>query len=90
MKKSWAVKNIYERNAIEKRERDLEERDKKVGETEYKTEFIEYYQYEDREYEIVKKGNRYYAKWSSIVIGDNDINKLKNIKIPRFKDTKPF
>lgn len=70
-----------------KNERD-EQRDGEIEKD--KSEFIEYYQYGDREYEIIKKGNKYYARWSSLVIGDKDINKLKNIKIPRFKDIKLF
>ncbi|MDG6891180.1 hypothetical protein [Clostridium perfringens] len=94
---SWFVKgndksSAFTRKGLEDKAKLGKERDREIEQIseENKSEFIELFQYEDREYEIIKKRNRYYAKWSSIVIGDKDIDTLKKIKIPKYKDVKPY
>ncbi|EJT6153724.1 hypothetical protein N2W29_001799 [Clostridium perfringens] len=96
-KNSWFVKgndksSVFTRKGLEDKAKLKEERDSEIDQVseENKSEFIELFQYEDREYEIIKKRNRYYAKWSGVVIGDKDIDTLKNIKIPKYKDVKPY
>ena len=81
MGQGWAVQNKYARIEIEKKEHQkaLDERDK-----EDRPEFIEFYKYENRKFKIIKEDGIYQAISYQMVIGDEDLEVLKDKKIPEY------
>lgn len=89
MGRGWAVKNQYARREIEKKEREraLDERDKEIekkSDKEDKPTFVEYYGYENRKFKIINEDGIYQAISDQMVIGDEDLEVLKDKKIPEY------
>ena len=89
MGQGWAVKNQYARREIEKKEheRALDERDKEIDTRNYKEdkpEFIEIYKYKKYRFRIIKEDGIYQAVSPLMVVGNEDLEVLKNEKIPEY------
>ncbi|MDK0957276.1 hypothetical protein [Clostridium perfringens] len=89
MGQGWAVQNKYARIEIEKKEHQkaLDERDKEIEQKtdkEDRPEFIEFYKYENRKFKIIKEDGIYQAISYQMVIGDEDLEVLKDKKIPEY------
>ncbi|EOU2125483.1 hypothetical protein G6Z12_07075 [Clostridium perfringens] len=90
MGQGWAVKNQYARREIEKKEHERDKEIEKKSDKEDRPKFIEFYQYENRKYKIVKDDGLYFARCGNLVIGDESLDTLKNIKIPEYKNVKLY
>ncbi|MDZ5038226.1 hypothetical protein GNF78_13445 [Clostridium perfringens] len=80
-------KNLNDcKKALDKRDREIDTRNDRKN----RPEFIEFYEYENRKYKIIEEDGLYYARYGNIVIGDENLDTLKNVKIPEYKDVKPY
>ena len=81
------MSSVMQRKYLNDRKKALDERDKEIDTRKNKknsSEFIEFYQYENRRFKIIKEDGIYQAISYQMVIGDEDLEVLKNKKIPEY------
>lgn len=81
------MSSVMQRKNLNDRKRALDERDKEIDTRNDKKnsyEFIEFYKYENRKFKIINEDGIYQAISDQMVVGDEDLEVLKNKKIPEY------
>lgn len=81
------MSSVMQRKNLNDRKKVLDERDEEIDTRKNKKnrpEFIEFYKYENRKFKIINEDGIYQAISDQMVIGDENLEVLKNEKIPEY------